>query len=153
MAASAHDSAPQPHHLIPNNDPALNTSNEHQHTHLHHDSNGAKGHHDDTVVYSTGTTDGKSTIPHPDEQDQHLARRGHAEVTKASPGTMGSVTDAEKAGSGSEEYDPQTHTASSFYRRYRIFFHLFFWLVMTGSVCSPFPCSLCKRRQGAGNSC
>ena len=125
-----HNASLQPH-VIPNDDPALDRAHEHHHTHLHHDANAEKR-REDEVVYSKGTTNEKSTIPHQDHQDHDLSRRKHTDISKGTPIASDSLADAEQGGSASEELDPQTHTASNLYRKYRLFFHLFIWLVFTG---------------------
>ena len=130
IASHQHNTSLQ-HNVVPNNDPALDVAHEHRHDHLHHDADAERGRHDE-VVYSKGTTDEKSTIPHQDLQDHDLARRKHEEAVKSTPVVYDNLPSAEKASSGSEELDPQTHTVSNFYRKYRLFFHLFIWMVFTG---------------------
>ena len=119
------------HDVVFNADPALNVDKEHHHGHLHHSANAEKG-REDKVVYSKGTTFEKSTIPHQDPQDHALHRRAYQGDSKRDV----EVADAEQDGLSpiSSEEDPQTHTFSSFYSRYRIFFHLFVWLLFTGYV-------------------
>lgn len=130
--AHNHNASAQ-HHVAPNHDPALDISHEHQHPHLHHDVY-AEHHRPDEVVYSQGTTFEKSTIPPQDPQDHDLHRRYHpnekmtADIVDAEKGTMSPLR--------SEEEDPKTHTMSTFYAKYRIFFHLVLWLFFTGSVLS-----------------
>ncbi len=126
IAAHMHNTSPQ-HHVPPNPDPALDISHEHHHRHLHHDSFAEKG-REDEVVYSKGTTFESSTIPEESPQDHELHRRHHPEKVEIKVG------DAEKGMSsvGSEDEDPQTHTFSRFYAKYRILFHLFIWLLFTG---------------------
>ena len=116
-------------HVVPNSDPALEASHEHHHRHLHHDAFAEKG-REDEVVYSKGTTFERSTIPDENPQDHELHRRHHQEKGEVEVG------DAEKGITPVryEEEDPQTHTFSRFYGRYRIFFHLFIWLLFTGYV-------------------
>ncbi len=117
-------------HIIASDDPALDKAHEHHHKHLHHDANAEKG-REDEVVYSKGTTFEKSTIPHQDPQDHDLNRRIHADVTASAPSDSKDIEKLGLAPIDSEE-DPQTHTFSNFYRRYRIFFHLLIWLFFTG---------------------
>lgn len=125
-----HNGTPQKN-VIVNEDPALRKDREHRHPHLHHDATAKKGGKDETV-YSQGTTFEDSTVPHQDPQDHDLHRRKHADT----------LTDPEKADLShlshvrSEEEDPQTHALSNVYSRYRMFFHLFIWLVFTGSAVS-----------------
>lgn len=118
------------HNVEPNSDLALHYSREHQHQHLHHDARAEKG-REDEVVYSKGTTFENSTVPDESPQDHELYRRHHAEKN----GTQ--VDDAEKGNIGpiiEQEEDPKTHTFSTFYARFRIYFHLFIWLFFTGYV-------------------
>lgn len=116
------------HRVVPNSDPALEASREHHHQHLHHDAFAEKG-REDEVIYSKGTTFERSAIPNESRRSHELRTRhpGKGEVE---------VGDAEKGLSPvrSEEEDPQTHTLSTFYGKYRIFFHLFVWLLFTGYV-------------------
>lgn len=125
-----HNASPQ-HHVVINNDPALDTAREHHHTHLHHSAHAEEGRHDD-LMYSKGTTDERSIIPHQDHQDHNIERRKKAVVSGANPEITESAMDTEKATYSSEESDPQSHRLSSFYRKYRLFFHLIIWLVFTG---------------------
>ena len=124
-----HNASPQKH-VIANDDPALDKAHEHHHAHLHHDLNAEKGRNDE-VVYSKGTTFESSTVPHQDPQDHDIHRRKHAEVAA---GGLPAFGDPEKNGLSPirSEEDPQTHTFSNLYRRYRLFFHLFIWLLFTG---------------------
>ena len=125
-----HNSSVQ-QHVVPNNDPALDISREHNHGHLHHSARAEQG-REDGVVYSKDTTSEKSTIPHQDAQDHDLHRRHLGNETKMATETV----DAEKGTLSPvrSEEDPQTHTLSSFYAKYRIFVHLFIWLLFTGLV-------------------
>ncbi|KAI9753566.1 MAG: hypothetical protein M4579_005083 [Chaenotheca gracillima] len=117
------------HGMIHNTDPALDPAREHHHAHLHHDANAERG-REDEVVYSTGTTFDKSTIPDASPQDDELHRRHHAEksgldVSDAEKGTMSPAATE-------EEVDPRRHSFSSLYAKYRIFAHIFIWLFFTG---------------------
>ncbi len=129
-APHEHDVSVQ-QNVVPNNDPALDISHEHNHGHLHHSALVEQG-REVGVVYSKGTTFEKSTIPHQDPQDHDLHRRRLANETKM----VAEAMDAEKGTLSPvrSEEDPQTHTLSTFYAKYRIFFHLFIWLLFTGSV-------------------
>ena len=116
-------------HVVVNDDPVLRKDREHHHGHLHHSANTEKGREDD-LAYSKGTTFEESTIPHQDPQDHNLHRRHHADNTKEPTG----IVDPEhgRLSSISSEEDPQSHGLSSFYSKYRMFFHLFIWLLFTG---------------------
>lgn len=117
-------------HVLRNNDPALDRTLEHHHKHLHHDPNAERAREDD-VLYSKGTTTDKGTIPHQDPQDHDLSRRKHANVTTNGASETKDIEQLDLDRIDSEE-DPQTHTFSNFYRRYRIFFHIFIWIFFTG---------------------
>jgi len=130
-APDAHSTSSQ-HHIVKNDDPALDISHEHIHGHMHHDKHAEQG-REDEVVYSKGTTFERSTIPQQDPHDHDLARRRQADPSNGSSG----VIDAEKAAMSPErldEADPRSHTLSSFYLKHRMFFHLFIWLFFTGYV-------------------
>ena len=129
-AAHEHNASAQ-QHVIPNNDPALDILHEHHHGHLHHSAHAERG-RDDDVIYSKGTTLEKNTIPHQDPQDHDLHRRHLVMETKMAT----EAVDAEKGALSPvrSEEDPQTHTLSTFYAKYRVLFHLFIWLFFTGSV-------------------
>lgn len=140
-APPSHNASAQ-HRVVENDDPALNTSYEHRHAHLHHDAHAE--HRDNEAVYSESTTFEKSTIPHQDPQDHDLYRRRHADPAKTTAG----VVDTEKCSMSPDNYpedDPRTHSLSNFYARYCVFVHLFIWLFFTGSVTD----SLCHHSLGS----
>lgn len=125
----AHNASNQ-HQIAPNRDPALDLAHERHHGHLHHDASAEKC-REDELVYSKDTTFEKSTIPYQAPQDHDLYRRHQP---NDDPGLI-EVIDSKKGALSSpplEEEDPQFHKFSSFYARYRIFFHLFLWLFFTG---------------------
>ena len=129
-ASHQHNASAQ-QRVVPNNNPALDISHEHNHGHLHHSAHAEQG-RDDEVVYSKDTTFEKSSIPPQDPQDHDLHRRHLGNETKIATGAV----DAEKGTLSPirSEEDPQTHTVSTFYAKYRIFFHVFVWLLFTGLV-------------------
>lgn len=125
----SHNFSSQQHVQI-NNDPALDTANEHRHGHLHHSANAEKG--CEQMEYSTGTTYEQSNIPSQDPHDRYVHRRDPPD----GPTIPSAIPDAEKGDfsrEGSEE-DPRTHTLSNFYLKFRVFFHAFVWLLFTGFV-------------------
>ncbi|KAF2839224.1 hypothetical protein M501DRAFT_992196 [Patellaria atrata CBS 101060] len=135
----SHNASPQ-RDVFRNSDPALDISHEHQHTHLHHDSSAPRGRTDEPA-YTTGTTAEKSIIPDQDPNDHALHRRLHSDKKDGAAQEkemMGDAYDAEKGSISptrnnmEPEEDPKTHTVSNFYRKWRIFFHLFIWLFFTG---------------------
>lgn len=122
-----HNSSPQ-QHVEKNDDPALEGANEHAHGHLHHTAHAKYGR--DSTEFTKGITYGASNIPAQTSHDQNVHRK-HPTTT-----LNGTIPDAEKGGFGREgsEEDPRTHTLSDFYLKYRVFFHLFIWLIFTGCV-------------------
>ena len=128
----SHNSSAQ-QDVIVNDDPVLNKANEHHHVHIHHDANAEKG-REEEVVYSEGATFEPRVIPHQDPQDHGLHHRKQAENTDKS---IASTRDAERGSTSitlghiQSEEDPQTHTGSTFYQRYRIYFHVTVWLFFT----------------------
>jgi CNT family concentrative nucleoside transporter len=142
--AREHNSSPMPG-VVRNNDPALDIAREHHHEHLHHSAHAEAGHTaHDHVSYTTGTTTNEpGVIPKADPNDDALHRRHQHEQYVASH-------DIEKAGGleyeekgslskgrsssdpDAEVVDPKRHRVSNFYKRYRIFFHLFIAALFTG---------------------
>lgn len=123
------DHSPSPQQdLNQNEDPANEKSKEHHHDHAHHNAHPEKG-REDEAIYSYGTTSVGSALPHQNPQDHDLYKRRHADMAKE-PAT---AVDLEEGMSPSRsEEDPQSRTFSNLYERYRIFFHLFCWVVLTG---------------------
>ncbi|KAH0536277.1 hypothetical protein FGG08_006838 [Glutinoglossum americanum] len=115
------------HHVEPDSDLALNPSRGHHHQHIHHGAHAEEGRADE-VIHSEGTTSERSTTPGTDPQGHH--RRHHLEQAGFAYG------DAEQGGNGSptqgEEEDTQSHSFSRFYVHWRIFFHIFIFLLFTG---------------------
>lgn len=125
----SHNASSQ-HHAHKNNDPALDFANEHAHGHLHHTACAEQGREE--IKYSKGTTYEKSDIPSQDPHDQNLHRRhGSNDAGASAP-----FTDAEKGNLSPDrsDEDPRTHQISNVYLQYRVFFHLFIWLLFTGFV-------------------
>ena len=125
------------HRPVEMHDPARDTSYHHSDRPSHHER--AEQGHDHELVYSKDSTFEKGTIPHQDPHDPNLARRRHADPAKIAAG----LVDTEKGPIISDNFDeenPQSHSLSSYYARYRIFVHLLIWLFFTGSVVDP-PCS------------
>ena len=134
-AEHSHNPSAQ-HNVVINNDPALDRAHEHHHAHIHHDANAEKGRHDD-IVYSEGTTSESRVTPHQDPQDHDLHRRKQVDaVEKSVKSNFDSEKGSTSVGLGhiQSEEDPQTHAGSTFYQRYRIFFHILIWSFFTGSV-------------------
>ena len=115
----------------PSHDLALHNSHEHQHAHLHHGHLAEQGHHDH-AAYTTGTTFEKSVIPDQEPLDHphhhhHTHKDGEVEITDAEKGHSSPVRSTDE-----DSVDPQSHKFARFYARYRIFFHIFIWLLFTG---------------------
>ncbi|GAM86019.1 hypothetical protein ANO11243_040290 [Dothideomycetidae sp. 11243] len=124
--------------VIPNDDPALNTANEHVHEHLHHGPTSLK-HRENELVYSSGTTDEPHIIPHQDKMDNDLHRRhlgtdsDPADVEKGAVGYNVSKNDVGyDEQTPSEEIDPKNHKFARFYKKFRIVFHAFIVMLFTG---------------------
>jgi concentrative nucleoside transporter, CNT family len=115
---------------VGNPDPALEVSHEHHHEHLHHD---AKITREESTVYTKGTTDEPHIIPHADPLDGVHKRNVNASYEK---GEDVRVADTEKGNISSleEEEDPREHKLSNLYAKYKVFVHLFIFLLFTGSV-------------------
>lgn len=133
-----HNSSPMPG-LVRNPDPALDVAHEHHHDHLHH---GAHAHAElnDKIAYTKGTTVNEpSVIPPQDPNDDALHRLNHPERNEIDIEKSGGYHETEasfekdsSANGVAEEADPKRHVVSRFYRRYRIFFHIFIGMFFTG---------------------
>jgi hypothetical protein len=119
-----------------NNDLALRYSHEHQHQHLHHGRTSISGRHDD-ILYAKGTTLDKhvptqdfSHHPHSvDAKDQLYG--GSSDSTDAEKGGL-HATRVSTTGTNDGENAGRKYRFSTFYAKYKIFFHLFIWLLFTG---------------------
>ena len=130
LPAHGHDASRQ-QDVHANPDLALQFSHEHQHKHIHHGERAEAGRTDE-VRYSKDTTFGKARGSHvPDQvhedQQLHHRRTEKDNITE---------NDAEKAEidmvSSDEDDSKKKHRFSRIYAKYRIFFHLFIWLLFTG---------------------
>ncbi|CAF9920388.1 hypothetical protein IMSHALPRED_004868 [Imshaugia aleurites] len=130
MPDYARDHYPSPQQIvIQHDDPVLRNSHEHHRDYSHHDTHAEKGWEDD-VIDSRGMTIERSTIPHHHSQGHDLHRRRSADMAKEPTAAV----DPEQGNMSPSRFDEdtQSHTVSTFYRKYRIFFHLFIWIVFTG---------------------
>jgi hypothetical protein len=139
-ASREHNSSAMPG-VVRNPDPALDLAHEHHHGHLHH---GAAAHADvnDDKAYTKGTTlNEPSVIPPQDPNDDALHRLGHPErkdvdIEKSGGGyyeaEQGSLEKDSHTNGVTEEQDPKKHHLSMYYRRYRIFVHIFIGMFFTG---------------------
>lgn len=114
-----------------NPDPALDLAREHRHEHTHHGGLAAADKdrlamHDD-IAYSAGTTDKGRDIMDtpPQDYDAHKmndAKAAEKSVSDEESGGVGGVSNVELTGPG---------PVRRFYRRFRPFFHVFFFLFLT----------------------
>ncbi len=118
-----------------NPDMALHYSHEHQHNHLHHGRASLSGRNDD-ILYSKGVD--KAHVPDQDFSHHHK----HPSRAVDAKDQAYSESDPEKGDlsptkistneTGITGEDGRKHRFSRFYRKYKIFFHLFIWLFFTG---------------------
>jgi CNT family concentrative nucleoside transporter len=121
-----HNSSPMPG-VAPNPDPALDISKEHHHEHLHHGANAERGHTEqDHVAYTVGTThNDPGVIPKASPMESHDVEKGGLEYGEKGSLSGGRVeTDSDVSG--------DRHWFRSFYRRYRIVFHVLIGAFFTG---------------------
>ena len=108
--------------------PKLQSPNEHHHKNVQHACHVEKG-REVEAIYSYGTPFNESTFQHQDLQDHDLHRKRHIDIAKEPTAAL----DTEQVMSSNDhEEQPQTHILLRSYNRYRIFFHLFFWVIFTG---------------------
>ena len=116
-----------------NDDTVLDEANEHHHAHIHHNANAEEG-REEEVVHSKGTTLEPRIIPHQDPQDHgehHEKQAGKTEKSIASYSDPENGSSSLALGHIESDEDPQAHTASTFYQKYRLIFHLIIWLFFT----------------------
>ncbi|KAJ4366196.1 hypothetical protein N0V83_007831 [Neocucurbitaria cava] len=135
MADREHNSSPMPG-VVRNDDPALDIKHEHEHEHVHHS---ARASHADNIVYSTGTTDDRSTVPNPSAQDSHLHHRHldekHAEHDIEKSGGYGYEVEKGTHSSADPEMEAEKkkwYSPSVLYRRFRLPVHIFIGALFTG---------------------
>ena len=128
LPAHGHNPSAQ-HHVHPNPDLALHFSREHQHGHVHHSIAAEAGRKED-IAYSTGTTFERSNIPNQNPQDYNTHHIHGSDEKKII--TENNTETAGQSQYTDEEDGSQQHRISHFYRRYRLFVHIFIWLFFTG---------------------
>jgi CNT family concentrative nucleoside transporter len=127
-----HNGSPMPG-VARNDDPALDIAREHDHPHVHHSARAA---HPDNIVYTTGTTDEKtSKLFQPSALDSHLHQRHSAgDIEKAG----GYDYEVEKATRSSSDPEMEAEkklwytSFSAFYRAFRLPIHVFIGALFTG---------------------
>ena len=119
-----------------NPDPALDIRHEQFHAHLHHSSRAEQGRSHDPS-YAVGTTFEPNVIPQRDPQGY----TSHPRLDSRTPTTTklgADVGDVEKGstspadGSSEQGEDGQKYSLIRLYKKYRIFFHIFVFLLFTG---------------------
>jgi CNT family concentrative nucleoside transporter len=119
-----------------NDDPALDIAREHDHAHVHHSARAA---HPDNIVYTTGTTDEKtSKILEPNAHDSHLHHRHPITDEKHDFEKAGGYDyEVEKATHSSSDPEPEAekkpwYSPSVIYKKYRLPIHIFIGKFFTG---------------------
>ena len=116
------------HNGIQNDVPFLSTSNAHPSDPVNHDGHSEKG-QEGEVIYSSSMTSEKGAIPHLELQGD-LHRKRHGETSKE-PVAANDREQSTTRPSHSDE-EPQSHAFTRNYKRYRLLFHTFLWVVFTG---------------------
>ncbi|KAL2432762.1 Solute carrier family 28 member 3 [Exophiala dermatitidis] len=130
-----HNASPQ-RGVDPNPDLALHYSHEHQHKHLHHGRPSLSGRHDE-VLYAEGTTvDDRHTLNKqdpPQDYIKHQLRPSHAdEKDFVTMDAEKGAVDPGRIETNVSEEEGKRHRLPRMYSKYKIFVHLFIWLVFTG---------------------
>lgn len=123
--------------VIENPDVTLHYSHEHQHNHMHHGRSSLADRHDD-ILFAKGTEidNRHDFIVGQDHSHHHHAMKPSVD-TKDHIYSESGASDPEKGGleaariETNDTDDGQKHRFSRFYRKYKIFFHLFIWIVFT----------------------
>ena len=128
--SDARDNNPSPkQNVVKNSHPVLQDSTEHHRDHVQHNIQSRKSQENDVTHSYDAILEG-NTIHHQDSQDCERHRKRHADMSKE----LAVAVDPEQNNVGLSRFeeDAQSHTFSTFYRKYRVFFHLFIWAVFTG---------------------
>jgi CNT family concentrative nucleoside transporter len=129
-----HNGSPMPG-VAHNDDPALDIAREHDHPHVHHSARAA---HPDNIVYTTGTTDEKtSKLLSPSALDSHVHHRHTADEKHDLEKAGGYDYEVEKATRSSSDPEMEAekkpwYSPSVLYRRYRLPVHIFIGALFTG---------------------
>ena len=122
--SNARHNSPSPKpNVVRDNHPTIQDSTEHHHDHVQYNMQSSKSQENDVTHSYDAALEG-DTIHHQD------SRKRHADIRKE----LAVAVDPEQndVGLSRTEEDAQSHTFSSFYKKYRVFFHLFIWAVFTG---------------------
>ena len=112
-------------------DPALDASHQHTHDHIHHSTH-AQHIGNDQPVYTIGTTDDHSASPIAKSPGYAADHRDHDRKHESTLHDVEKGSDVPITPSSSCEGTAGVVTSSSsFYRRFRVWFHLGFWLLAT----------------------
>lgn len=126
--------------VIENPDITLHYSHEHQHNHMHHGRSSLVARHDELLYAKGSELDNRHDliVNQDHSHHQHSLKPGMETIeTKDHIYSESGTSDPEKSGfeatriDTNETDDGQKHRFSRFYRKYKIFFHLFIWLVFT----------------------
>ena len=128
--SDARDNNPSPkQNVVKDGHTALQNSTEHHHDHVQDNIQSRKSQENDVAHSYDAASDG-NTVHHRDSQDSERHRKRHADMRKE----LAVAVDPEQNNVGLSRFeeDAQSHTFSTFYKKYRVFFHLFIWAVFTG---------------------
>lgn len=127
------------HNVDPNPDLALHYSHEHQHGHVHHAPSALAHRHDD-ILYSSGNAEKHGGVdllekPSQDYTKHQLQNDGKMASVKEIDTETGGMSPTRIISEDATEPGRRGKwTFGRIYRRYRIVFHLFIWLLFTGYV-------------------
>jgi CNT family concentrative nucleoside transporter len=131
LPAHGHNPSMQ-HGVDPNPDLALHYSHEHQHAHMHHGRKASVNQDkEEHVTYATGAEEPRGDLlarPSQDYTAHKLRAVDEKPEFNAQDSEKGVVSPTRLS---SEEGDGKKHRVSHFYKKYRIFVHIFIWLVFT----------------------
>ena len=114
--------SPKPN-VLKDNHPTIQVSTEHHHDRVQYNMQSIKSQEND-VTHSYDAALEADNIHHQDSRNRHADMRNELAV----------AVDPEQNNVGLSRFeeDAQSHTLSSFFKKYRVFFHLFIWAVFTG---------------------
>ena len=130
ITSDARDNNPSPkQNVVKDSHPTLQDSTDHHHDHVQYNIQSRKSQENDVTHSYDAFLEG-NTVHHQDSQDCERHRERNADMREE----LAVAVDPEQSNGGLSRFeeDAQSHTFSTFYRKYRVFFHLFIWAVFTG---------------------
>ena len=129
ISNARHNNPSPKRNVVEDDHPAIHNSTEHHHDYVQYNIQSRKSQENGVTRSYDAILEG-NTIHRQDSQDCEHHRNRHADMRKE----LAVAVDPEQNNVGLSRFeeDAQSHTFSRFYKKYRLFFHLFIWAAFTG---------------------